>query len=152
MRVSLFQNEKIESTLYLLLRIGLGLVFVYASLDKIWYPGLFAKSIANFKILPLPFLHAAAIILPWMEFLTGLALILDRYPRAANLIIGLLTGIFTMAIISAMLRGLNFNCGCFNLDSTEANIGILKVLENLLLLGVSVLLEMRFRKALHLKS
>ncbi len=128
------------------LRIGLGLLFIYASLDKIWHPGLFAQAISNYRILPLSLLHLVAIILPWLEFVSGMALFSNHYVRAANIIIGTLTLVFTIAILSAMYRGLDFNCGCFNLASEELNLGLAKVLQNIGLLGASVTLEFSHRR------
>jgi len=128
------------------LRVGLGLLFVYASLDKIIHPGLFAKAISNYRILPLPLLHATAIILPWLEFVGGLALLSGRYPRAANILIGSMTLVFTLAILLAISRGLDFNCGCFNLESANDNLGSFKVLQNMGLLFISGILEHSYRK------
>jgi len=127
-----------------LLAIGLGLLFVYASLDKLWNPGLFAKAISNYRLLPLPLLHLSAIILPWLELICGLALAFNCYPRAANLILGVLLIVFTLAIISAMVRGLDFNCGCFNVATAESNLGLQKLAENIGLILVSGLLEFNF--------
>ncbi|MCF7825445.1 MAG: DoxX family membrane protein [Candidatus Marinimicrobia bacterium] len=143
MRASLiiFLKSKSGKLLLRLIQIGLGLLFVYASLDKIWNPGLFAKSISNYRILPLPLLHISAIMLPWIEFSCGMALILNRYHRAANIIIAALLGIFILAIVSAIARGLDFNCGCFSVDSGESNMGILKILQNMGLLLSCALIE-----------
>ena len=127
------------------IQIGLGLLFIYASLDKIWNPGLFAKSIANYRLLPLPFLHISAIILPWLELVCGLALVINRYQRAANIVIGSLLLVFILAIISAMARGLDFNCGCFSVDSEESNMGLLKILQNTGLFLSALLIEYRMK-------
>jgi len=134
------------SILFMLLRIGLGILFIYASLDKIANPGLFAKAISNYRLLPLPLLHITAIILPWLEFITGLALLSNRHPRSANLLIGTMTIVFTVAIVSAMARGLDFNCGCFSVTDVETNVGLLKVAQNLGIILVSILLEYQSRK------
>ncbi|NQV30006.1 MAG: DoxX family membrane protein [Candidatus Marinimicrobia bacterium] len=140
-----FLNSRAGSIVIHLLRIGLGLLFVYASLDKIWHPGLFAKAISNYRLLPLPLLQLSAIILPWLELTCGVALILNRYHRAANLVIGSLLLIFILAILSAMARGLDFNCGCFGVSSEETNIGFWKVAQNMGLLFSSIILEFRFQ-------
>ncbi len=127
------------------IQIGLGVLFIYASLDKIWNPGLFAKSISNYRILPLPLLHISAIILPWIELLCGVALVTNRYQRAANFVIGGLLLVFILAIVSAMTRGLDFNCGCFSVDSEESNMGLLKILQNMGLFLSCALIEYRMR-------
>ena len=112
------------------LQVSLGLLFIYASLDKIWNPGLFAKSISNYRILPISLLHISAIILPWLELICGLALIVNRYQRAAYVIVGSMLIVFILAIASAMARGLDIYCGCFSMDSTESNVGLLKIIQN----------------------
>jgi uncharacterized membrane protein YphA (DoxX/SURF4 family) len=58
------------------LRIGLGVVFLYAGIVKISDPSAFAGSVAAYKVLPyfMNFLVAATI--PWVEALCGLLLIL----------------------------------------------------------------------------
>ena len=127
------------------IRIGLGLLFIYASLDKIWSPGLFAKAISNYRILPLPLLHISAIILPWLELVCGFALITNKYSRAANALIAGMLMVFILAILSAMFRGLDFNCGCFNLDVEESNMGLTKIVQNLGLLLCTAYLELNSR-------
>ncbi|MEA3287591.1 MAG: MauE/DoxX family redox-associated membrane protein [Candidatus Marinimicrobia bacterium] len=141
-----FAGTKYWAATILLLRMGLGLLFIYASLDKIWNPGLFAKAVSNYRILPVSLLHITAIILPWVEFIAGLALVFNRYPRAANILIGGMTLTFTLAIASAMARGLDFNCGCFNVTSEEVNLGAQKIFENLNILAATIMLEYRLRK------
>ena len=137
--------KQYDALLIPVLRILLGALFIYASLDKIWSPGLFAKALSNYRLLPLFLLHPAAIVLPWLELITGLALITNIFPRAANLLAGGMLAVFTLAVLSALLRGLDFNCGCFDLDSTATNIGFLKILQNLGLMVLSILLEIHFR-------
>ncbi|MCF7808453.1 MAG: DoxX family membrane protein [Candidatus Marinimicrobia bacterium] len=141
-----WDNEKFKNVLYLIFRVGLGALFVYASLDKIWNPGQFANSIANYKLLPLPLLHLAAIILPWLEILCGMLLIFNYKARTANILIGSMLIVFTLAILISMARGLDFNCGCYAQDDTRSNIGLGKVLNNIQLIIVSVILELRFRR------
>lgn len=128
-----------------IIQIGLGLLFIYASLDKIWNPGLFAKSIANYRILPLFLLHISAIVLPWLELICGIALIVNKYQRAAYTIIGGLLIVFILAILSAMARGLDFNCGCFSVDAEASNLGLRKVIQNVGLFLSILLIEYRTR-------
>ncbi len=142
-----FQRIKFRNSFILVLQVGLGVLFVYASLDKIWNPGLFAKAISNYRLLPLPLLHAAAIILPWIELLCGLALIVNCYPRAANALICSMLLVFTLAIVIAIVQGFDFNCGCITVSNGGTSIGTLKVLQNIGLIGISGLLEYRFRLA-----
>ena len=138
-----FLGSKSGEWLVRIIQIGLGLLFIYASLDKILNPGLFAKSISNYRLLPLPLLHISAIILPWLELICGIALVINRYQRAAYVIIGSMLLIFILAITSAMVRGLDFYCGCLSVDSEESNVGLLKILQNIGLFLSCVLIEYR---------
>lgn len=131
----------------LLLRVGLGLLFIYASFDKILNPGAFAKSIANYQILPFFLLHLTAIFLPWLELVCGVALIANRFPRGANMLIGLMTVIFTTAILSAMARGLDINCGCFSVINDESNMNATKIIQNLGIILGAILLELNFKRS-----
>ena len=71
--------NKINPYLILLIRCLLGLVFVYASYDKILDPGKFARDIANYHIVPFGLENSIAIILPWLELLIGAGIILGIF-------------------------------------------------------------------------
>ena len=43
---------KIQSKIFILMRLALGAVFLYASYDKILHPAAFAKAVYNYQILP----------------------------------------------------------------------------------------------------
>ena len=47
-----------------ILRVGLGLVFIVASLDKIQHPESFATNIANYRLLPYQLINVSALSLP----------------------------------------------------------------------------------------
>ena len=50
-----------------MIRLVLGFLFLYASLDKILLPSKFAEVIYNYRILPVELLNICAIIVPWLE-------------------------------------------------------------------------------------
>jgi uncharacterized membrane protein YphA (DoxX/SURF4 family) len=126
---------KILSNKYflLLLRLLLSLVFILAAIDKIAAPGNFSVSIANYKQLPAEFINLPAIIIPWIELVTGLLLLLGIMVKENSAIITFLLIVFTIAIIISLFRGLNIDCGCFGTTYGE-QIGLLKVCENILLI------------------
>ena len=57
------------------LRVILGIVFLYASVGKLFKPEDFAKAILRYEFLPIYFVNLIAIILPWVELFTGILLI-----------------------------------------------------------------------------
>jgi putative oxidoreductase len=91
----------------------LGAVFIYAGVDKIRDPLQFADSIAAFAILPAVFINFLAIGLPPFEVMSGLLLIAPMTRRIGALAVVLCTAIFFCALLSALLRGLTLDCGCF---------------------------------------
>lgn len=100
------------SWLPFLIRIGLGMVFVYAGITKLMDPKAFARIISQYDLLPEPFLPIAAIGLPLLELLAGIGLILS-IRGSLSLVFTLL--IFFIAILwYGILKDLNVDCGCFS--------------------------------------
>ena len=102
--------------LVLVCRLVVGTVFIYASLDKLAHPQAFAEAISHYRLVPYSLLHLSAQLLPVVEMVVGSALVLGFWRRGAALITGLLTLIFMIAITSALVRGLDISCGCFDTD------------------------------------
>ncbi|MGA3118920.1 MAG: MauE/DoxX family redox-associated membrane protein [Syntrophobacteraceae bacterium] len=118
------------------LRIYLGYCFIYASLSKIPDPAQFAEATANYRLVPFMFLNLGAVILPWIELITGLFLIIGFKLRTSVIVIGLLLIIFDLMILINMYQGAPINCGCY--DIVGEPIGWKKTLENALMLVFSV--------------
>lgn len=105
----------VPSILYHLFRIILGAVFIVASIEKIARPEDFGRAIDAYKILVGPFqvfISPVAVIFPWLELVTGFFLIINRLVRPSALLILGMNIIFVFAIASAMVRGLEVECGC----------------------------------------
>ena len=96
-----------------LARVYLGGLFVYAAWHKLRYPAAFALDVATYQILPLALVNLAALILPWVEVVTGAMLILGFRTRAAALLIAGMMVVFMAGLASALWRGLDMSCGCF---------------------------------------
>lgn len=118
-------------------RIFLGMVFVVISVDKIADPLAFAKSISDYRLISGPAAIALATVLPWIELLSGLAILFGVFLRGSSLLVGSLLAVFTLAVLSALLRGLDITCGCFTQDPLAARIGWMKVGENAVLFAIS---------------
>ena len=103
-----------------LLRISLGIIFIYASYYKITSPGAFAHQIYNFKLLPPWAINPIAITLPWLQFFCGIALIINKGAKGASFCILVMLVVFQSAIASALFRGLNIACGCFKSGGSSA--------------------------------
>lgn len=119
-------------------RIYLALVFILSGLDKINGLDAFAQSIENYRIIPLAFINIIAIIVPWLELVAGGLLLLGFYIKENSTIILTLLLVFTIAIISAVLRNLDIDCGCQGTFDGQ-KVGIIKIVENTSLMVVSIL-------------
>ncbi len=102
----------------------LGIVFIYASYDKILNPAEFASAVYNYHILPDFLINLTALILPWLELFLGISLISGLFLSGSILICNLLLIMFTAALIFNLYRGLDISCGCFSTSPGEQSVGI----------------------------
>ena len=95
-------------------QLALGIFFVVAALPKIVDPPSFAHMVYNYRILPGPLVNLVGLTMPWIELLTGLALILGIWRGAARTLIGAMLLTFIVAISINLARGNAIDCGCFD--------------------------------------
>jgi putative oxidoreductase len=119
-------------------RWAVGLIFVYASMDKLLHPPAFAVAVYNYKLLPGSFVNLVAITLPWLELVCGILLIIGLFSRAAALILSMLLILFFFALSLNLYRGIDISCGCFTLSATANKIGISYMARDLLVLAMSL--------------
>jgi hypothetical protein len=119
--------EKLQKirTAYNFFRIILGIVFIYASIDKIINPADFAEIILSYQILPEIMINPIAVVLPWLELLIGVFLIFHIWMPGSIILVNLMLFIFMSAIISALIRGLNIDCGCFSTSGSKGGLDII---------------------------
>lgn len=128
--------KKVLSNDYLALicRLTFGLIFIYASLDKIAHPDQFARIIYNYHLLPGSLVNLSALILPVSEFLAGLFLILGIFYKGSRNYLIILMLIFIVAIGVNVFRGINLECGCFTVSSKAKSAGISLILRDIVYL------------------
>jgi len=100
---------------YVVLAVSLGLaaVFIYAGVAKMRDALDFADNIAGFGIVPAAFINLLAFALPPFEVGCGLLLLWPPTRRVAALAMALLSVMFFAVLLSALVRGLTLDCGCF---------------------------------------
>jgi len=98
-------------------QIFLGLIFVVAALPKIADPPSFAHMVYNYRIVPGGFINFSAIVMPWVELFSGLALILGVWTRPARWIITAFLFTFIIAISINLARHNAIDCGCFDVSA-----------------------------------
>ena len=120
-------------------RLILGVVFIYASYDKIWHPKAFAQVIYNYQILPDGLISITAIVLPWLEMLMGVFLIFGFWMPGTVIWCNILFVVYIGALWFNLARGLDISCGCFS--TTEGSfISIKTILWDVGFLALSVYL------------
>ena len=132
--------------LTLFFRILVGVIFLWASFDKIIDPAKFARDISNYHIVPLGLENTIALILPWLEFFIGTGLIIGVMVDGSIIISSVLLITFNIMIAQAMARGFNIDCGC-GLKEGQL-VGFEKLIENFIFILFSYFVYVRKEKFL----
>ena len=133
-------TDTARNYLTMALRIVLGGVFLYAGGLKIADPAAFAGSVAAYKLLPTFGNYLVAATLPWVEVLCGLLLVTGVRTRPAATLILLMNLVFAVALTSAIIRGLDIDCGCFRQGGPKTSPWIALLRDLALIAGTVVLL------------
>ena len=138
----------LNKNVLLCFRIILSMVFIYASYDKIINPIAFSDAIDNYHITPIILNNIFALIIPWLELIIGLCLLFNvLFDGAVNLTIGLLIW-FIFILIQALFRGIDLDCGCFDLleKGNDVNLRlemITRILQDIIFLFMAFILKIR---------
>tara|TARA_B100002052_G_scaffold296384_1_gene324670 strand:+ start:215 stop:670 length:456 start_codon:yes stop_codon:yes gene_type:complete len=122
-------------------RVILGIIWIWASINKIQDPAAFARAINNYHVIPFGLENAIAIFLPWLELIIGIFLISGILVNGASFISSSLLFLFIILITQAILRGFNIDCGC-GLKEGQL-VGWNKIVENIFLLASSYCVQTR---------
>ncbi|MDC1050978.1 DoxX family membrane protein [Candidatus Marinimicrobia bacterium] len=143
---SLLNNKKL---LYVS-RLILGIIFIGASFDKIIDPKSFSSLIDNYHVTPVLLNNLAALFIPWLELVVGICLIRGVYINGASFIVSSLLVFFIFILVQALVRGINLDCGCFslsssNLDESELKLNMLRrIFEDILFLGIAIFVNIGY--------
>lgn len=109
----------------LIVRLVLGVTFIYMGTNKLVDPIAFMKAIRQYQMLPdVPgiYINLASVVLPWMEVFAGTALLLGVHIRGAALAIVIMLAVFSPAVYFRALEiqrempqsffDIKFDCGC----------------------------------------
>ncbi|MBL1211920.1 MAG: DoxX family membrane protein [Ignavibacteriae bacterium] len=143
----------LKNTYFLLIiRIILSIVFIISGIEKIANPSEFAQSIENYRLLPIFSINIFAIFLPWLELIAGMLLLFGIKIRENSMLITSLMMLFTTAVIIAIFRNLDIDCGCFGTLAAQ-KVGFRKVLENSVLICIGfILLFSKVQSSIELKN
>ncbi len=125
---------------YHLIRLVMAGVFVYASVDKIIHPDLFAETVYNYQVLPGYLVNLTALILPWLELIIGVLLLANRCMAGASTLAAGLMTVFLGTIIFNLARGLDISCGCFSTAKDSSPISMATMTRDIVFLVLSLCL------------
>jgi hypothetical protein len=94
-------------------RTGLGCMFLWSALPKIRQPYDFLSAVYGYELVGPKLGLLVAMTLPWMELLAAICLVGGIFVSGAFLASTGMATLFTLALASALYRGLDISCGCF---------------------------------------
>lgn len=121
----------------LLIRLCLSTVFLLSATPKLMHPSRFLHSIYQYEMVNPSLGRLIAMIVPWLEMACGIALVCSVLLGGAFAVSILLLGVFTVAQVSALYRGLEIACGCFSLGTPD-QISWFSVCKNVILIGLAI--------------
>ena len=109
----------------LVVRVGLGCLFLWSSLPKIRQPYDFLSNVYNYELVGPKLGMLMAMTLPWLELLVGICLVGGIFVSGALLASVGMAAMFTFVLASAFYRGLEISCGCFGASAEIISYSIL---------------------------
>ena len=127
-----------KRVLWILLRLLVGGVFLYAAYTKLRQPWLvFAMSIDSYRMLPEWAVLTIARVVPWLELTIGLMVVAGLWLRYSAAAASLMLAAFFGVMLYTYGRGMQIDCGCFGLGEA---LGPKTLARDGLLVAASVLL------------
>ena len=102
-----------------LVRVGIGCVFLMGSIPKLRQPHAFLGSIYRYELVGPKVGFLVAMVLPWLELVVAICLIGGILAGGALLLSCLLGSMFVFAQGWALSSGLAISCGCFSALNPE---------------------------------
>jgi uncharacterized membrane protein YphA (DoxX/SURF4 family) len=127
----------------LVLRVIVGGIFIWAGILKILDPLEFAQGIANYRVFPQLISFSLALVLPWLEVICGFFIIAGIFCKASAFLVSCLLAGFLVLVFSAILRGLDIDCGCFGSLSRKADYKLIVIDSLLLLFSLNIFFSRR---------
>lgn len=116
----------------LVLRFVVAALFLTASKTSIEDPTAFATAIDNYRMMPDALIGPMAVGMPLLELLVGVALLTGVHARGAALVAASMLVVFAIAMVQAIARGIDIDCGCFG-HVVETRVSWLTVTRNVVL-------------------
>jgi putative oxidoreductase len=139
---NIINNILYGNSITAVLRILMGLLFIYSGFFKILDLENFSRAISLYGIAPGLLVPYGAIVLPVMELVIGILLLFGYKIKASSLISIALMIFWTVIISINVYWGKNFECGCFetNKFGLKEEIGIPLILRDIVFLFILFLI------------
>ena len=125
------------------LRYGLGCMFIWSALPKLRQPYVFLTSIYEYELVGPKLGMLAGMLIPWLELFIGICLIGGIFIGGALLATTMLMAFFTFAHATVIYRDLQISCGCFSSSDPEV-ISYSSLIRNCLLLLACIIAFLGF--------
>lgn len=120
-------------------RFFLGTIFLVSSFGKILDPKSFAENLVSYQLISSPqSVKYFAVTLPWVEWFCGIFLILGIFVRSVAVLSSGLFLSFILAMVYALSRGLQIQCGCFGAPGEM--VGLFSLFRDFFFLALSSIL------------
>jgi uncharacterized membrane protein YphA (DoxX/SURF4 family) len=103
-----------------LVRLVLAGVFLAAGAMKAVDPQSSVAAVRAYELLPASLETVVGWALPFVEIALGLLLVIGAFARLLAVVSALVLAVFLAAVVSASVRGLSIDCGCFGGGGTVA--------------------------------
>jgi hypothetical protein len=128
-------RERLLSAFVLVVRLGLGFMFIVSSVPKIRQPYMLLGSVYGYELVGPKIGVLVAMVLPWVELFAGICLIGSVFVGGALLASLGMGVLFTFVLSSALWRQLDISCGCFS--SSAGKISYLTLIRAIVITLVS---------------
>ena len=106
-------GANLQKIIFMVCLLGLTGAFAYSGMIKMSDANAFYKAIEGYRIFPEWIVPIATYYVPAFEIVCAGGLLFQRTRFASASLLSLLLCIFIVLLFSALLRGLDVNCGCF---------------------------------------
>ncbi len=111
-------KRRLVAGLVLVVRLAVGCIFIASSIPKLRQPYDFLASVYSYELVGPELGVIIAMVLPWLELLVGICLVGGIFVTGALLASIGMCAMFSFVLASALWRGLEISCGCFNPSGT----------------------------------
>jgi uncharacterized membrane protein YphA (DoxX/SURF4 family) len=101
------------SSLLVVVQYCVGSILLWSGIMKMRHPFDFLATVYQYELVSPGGGRIIAIVVPWLEAITGICLISYLFSYGALVCSTLLFAIFSIAQTSVIIRGLKISCGCF---------------------------------------